>query len=119
MTCPRCEGSVLELEDVWFSYGAAKVLEGVSLEVPAGSFAALIGPNGAGKSTLLRLILGILKPQKGTVSLFGQPPGKHGTTHRLCAPGHPPSQGVSPFGGGCGPHGPLREPGPHPPTREG
>jgi zinc transport system ATP-binding protein len=78
LTCPRCEGSVLELRDVWFSYGSRSVLEDVTLEVPAGSFAALIGPNGAGKSTLLRLILGILKPQKGTVSLFGRPPGKHG-----------------------------------------
>jgi zinc transport system ATP-binding protein len=78
VTCPRCEGSVLELDDVWFSYGKRKVLEGVSLEVPAGSFAALIGPNGAGKSTVLRLLLGILKPEKGTVSLFDRPPGKHG-----------------------------------------
>jgi zinc transport system ATP-binding protein len=63
---------------VWFSYGSRSVLEGVTFEVPAGSFAALIGPNGAGKSTLLRLILGILKPKKGLVSLFGRPPGKHG-----------------------------------------
>ena len=78
MTCPRCEGSVLELEDVWYSYGRRPALEGVSLEVPAGSFAALIGPNGAGKSTLLRLLLGILSPQKGTVSLFGIPLLKHG-----------------------------------------
>ena len=78
MTCPRCEGSVLELRDVWFSYGRREVLQGVSLEVPAGSFAALIGPNGAGKSTLLRLLLGILKPQRGAVSLFDLPPGKHG-----------------------------------------
>ncbi len=78
MTCPRCEGAILELKDVWYSYGAQRVLEGVSLEVPAGSFAALIGPNGAGKSTLLRLVLGILKPQRGTVSVFGRPPGKHG-----------------------------------------
>lgn len=78
MTCPNCEGSVLELQDVWYSYGRQPVLEGVSLQVPAGSFAALIGPNGAGKSTLLRLILGILRPQSGTVSLFGRSPGKHG-----------------------------------------
>jgi zinc transport system ATP-binding protein len=78
LTCPRCEGSVLELRDVWYAYGPKTVLEAVSLEVPAGSFAALIGPNGAGKSTLLRLLLGILKPQRGTVSLFEKPPGKHG-----------------------------------------
>jgi len=80
MTCPRCEGDILQLEDVWFSYGSTPVLEGVSLQVPAGSFAALIGPNGAGKSTILRLILGILKPLKGTVSLFGSTPGKRGQT---------------------------------------
>ncbi len=78
MTCPRCEGSVLELQDVWFSYGNRAVLEGVTLKVPAGSFTALIGPNGAGKSTLLRLLLGIVKPHRGVVSLFGKPPGKHG-----------------------------------------
>jgi ABC-type Mn2+/Zn2+ transport system ATPase subunit len=78
VTCPRCEGSILELSDVWFAYGPRPVLEGVSLEVPAGSFAALIGPNGAGKSTVLRLLLGILKPHKGQVSLFDRPPGKHG-----------------------------------------
>lgn len=80
MTCPRCEGDTLQLEDVWFSYGSTPVLEGVSLQVSAGSFAALIGPNGAGKSTILRLILGILKPQKGTVSLFGSTPGRRGQT---------------------------------------
>lgn len=80
MTCPRCEGDILQLEDVWFSYGATPVLEGVSLQVPAGSFSALIGPNGAGKSTILRMILGILKPNKGKVSLFGSTPGKRGQT---------------------------------------
>ena len=91
MTCPRCEGSVLELEDVWFSFGHRRVLEGVSLEVPAGSFAALIGPNGAGKSTLLRLILGLLKPQRGRISLFGQPPGRHGQPIGYVPQGiHPP-----------------------------
>jgi ABC-type Mn2+/Zn2+ transport system ATPase subunit len=76
MTCPRCEGSVIEVEDVHFSFGPRRVLDGVTLEVPAGSFAALIGPNGAGKSTLLRLILGIMKPRSGRISVFGRTPGK-------------------------------------------
>jgi ABC-type Mn2+/Zn2+ transport system ATPase subunit len=76
MTCPRCEGSVIELDSVCFSYGSRRVLEGVSLEVAAGSFAALIGPNGAGKSTLLRLVLGTLRPASGKVSVFGHPPGR-------------------------------------------
>ena len=77
MTCPRCEGSVvIEVENVRFSFGARRVLDGVTLEVPAGSFAALIGPNGAGKSTLLRLILGILKPRSGRIYVFGRPAGR-------------------------------------------
>jgi ABC-type Mn2+/Zn2+ transport system ATPase subunit len=54
------------------------VLEGVSLQVPQGSFAALIGPNGAGKSTLLRLLLGIIRPRRGRIAILGRLPGRQG-----------------------------------------
>lgn len=65
----------VELKDVRFSYnGSDPVLDGVSLAVRPGEFLAVLGPNGGGKSTLLRVILGILKPQAGTVLLFGRPP---------------------------------------------
>jgi zinc transport system ATP-binding protein len=50
------------------------VLDGVSLSVARGEFAALTGPNGSGKSTLLRVLLGLLAPQRGTVRVFGEPP---------------------------------------------
>jgi zinc transport system ATP-binding protein len=66
--------SVLELSDVSFAYGAAPVLQGVSLTVEPGEFAALVGPNGSGKSTLLRIVLGVLRPQRGTVRLLGEDP---------------------------------------------
>jgi len=46
----------------------------VSLEVRAGEFAALAGPNGSGKSTLLRILLGLLTPPAGTVTVFGTSP---------------------------------------------
>ncbi|HVQ24967.1 MAG TPA: metal ABC transporter ATP-binding protein, partial [Planctomycetota bacterium] len=60
----------------WFSYDHdAPALEGASFAVAPGSFAALIGPNGAGKSTLLRLLLGLLRPARGTLEIFGAPPG--------------------------------------------
>lgn len=78
MSCPPSVEPAIGVEDLWFSYGRRRVLEGVSMEVPPGSFAALIGPNGAGKSTLLRLLLGVLKPEKGRISILGRPPGKQG-----------------------------------------
>ena len=65
---------VLAARDVSFAYGHEMVLEQVSLEVRAGEFAALAGPNGSGKSTLLRILLGLLPPQAGTVSVFGGTP---------------------------------------------
>jgi ABC-type Mn2+/Zn2+ transport system ATPase subunit len=78
MTCPAYEGPAIRVDDLWFSYGNRRVLESVSLEVPNASFVALIGPNGAGKSTLLRLLLGIVKPQRGRISILGHPPGQQG-----------------------------------------
>jgi NitT/TauT family transport system ATP-binding protein len=49
--------------------GELLALDGLSLEVPAGSFTAIIGPNGCGKSTLLRLVTGLLTPTAGSVTL--------------------------------------------------
>ncbi|HKJ92269.1 MAG TPA: metal ABC transporter ATP-binding protein, partial [Longimicrobiales bacterium] len=62
-------------DDVWFGYGHAEVLRGIDFVVPHGSFTALIGPNGAGKTTMLRLMLGLLKPKRGRVRMFGEEPG--------------------------------------------
>ncbi len=47
------------------------LLEDVTLSVPAGTLAALVGPDGAGKTTLMRIAAGILKPQEGSVEIFG------------------------------------------------
>jgi iron complex transport system ATP-binding protein len=53
--------------------GGRKVLDGVSLDVPAGSWTAIIGPNGAGKSTLLRAVLG-LRDGEGAITVQGEDP---------------------------------------------
>jgi branched-chain amino acid transport system ATP-binding protein len=63
---------MLRVEGIDFSYGALKVLRGVSLEVRPGEVACLLGANGAGKSTLMNVISGLLKPQRGAVSLEGK-----------------------------------------------
>jgi len=65
---------VLELRDVAFEYGNARVVDGVTLSVPRGALVCVIGPNGAGKTTLLRVAAGILPPRAGTVTVGGDDP---------------------------------------------
>lgn len=65
--------TILELDGVTFRYGETPVVEDVSLSLAAGEFLGLVGPNGSGKSTLLALALGLLRPDRGTVRLFGEP----------------------------------------------
>lgn len=55
-------------------YGQLWALNGCDLSIPAGAFAALVGANGAGKSTLLNLLVGLLKPDIGELSVFGLNP---------------------------------------------
>lgn len=52
--------------------GGEAALENIDLRVPNGSIFGLLGPNGAGKSTLLRVLLGLIRPTHGTVSIFGR-----------------------------------------------
>ncbi len=62
------------VQDVWFApRGGEWVLQGISLEVPAGACLALVGPSGAGKTTLLRLLAGFIQPQRGSVTVLGRP----------------------------------------------
>jgi osmoprotectant transport system ATP-binding protein len=63
---------VIVLDQVEKSFGGRTVLGPVSLEVPTGRRLAIVGPSGCGKSTLLRIILGLLRPDRGSVSLGGQ-----------------------------------------------
>lgn len=62
---------IVDIKNVWFAYNGLTVLEGVSLDIRQGDFIAMIGPNGGGKTTLLKLILGLLKPAKGSIRVLG------------------------------------------------
>ncbi len=62
----------LTLDKVSAAYGATPVLQDVDLVVEKGEIVSLIGPSGSGKSTLLRVLVGLLRPQAGTISLAGE-----------------------------------------------
>ncbi len=63
---------ILEIKGLSFHYDHEEVLSNIHFSVKKGSFTGIIGPNGSGKSTLLKLVLGLLKNQKGSISLFGE-----------------------------------------------
>lgn len=65
---------IVSIRDLWVCRAEHAVLESISLELFAGDFLGLIGPNGGGKSTLLKVMLGLIKPDRGEVTLFGLPP---------------------------------------------
>jgi len=69
---------VVELRDVAVSLDGHPVLWDISFAVSPGHLLGIIGPNGAGKTTLLRAILGLVRPERGTVRVLGKPPQQLG-----------------------------------------
>jgi zinc transport system ATP-binding protein len=67
------DGFLVEARGLSYAYGSAPVVDDVDLTVSRGEFVALVGPNGSGKSTLLRVLLGALRPSRGSVRLLGRP----------------------------------------------
>ena len=71
---PAEAAPALRLAQVHAGYRDRPVLKGLSLTIAAGEAYALLGPNGAGKSTAARVACGLLRPERGTVSVGGPPP---------------------------------------------
>ena len=63
----------IELENVCKSFGPVRAVDGLSVHVPQGAVYGFLGPNGAGKTTTLRMIMDIIRPDSGTIRLFGAP----------------------------------------------
>ncbi len=68
------EIEIVRLKDIRVHYYDIPVLEDITLSIFQHDFLGIIGPNGGGKSTLLKVILGLVKPDSGYVSVFGKPP---------------------------------------------
>ncbi len=66
--------SVVKLDDVSFSYNRISVVKNISLSIREEEFLGIVGPNAGGKSTLLKLILGLLQPDKGNITVMGMSP---------------------------------------------
>jgi branched-chain amino acid transport system ATP-binding protein len=64
--------NILEVNDIHTFIGQFHILEGVSVDVPAGSITVLLGRNGAGKTTTLKSILGLTPPNKGSITFAGE-----------------------------------------------
>src|SRR6266550_6603986 len=78
-TLPRVVGdpgpvAAIELHEVHRAFGPVRAVDGIDLHLELGEIAALLGPNGAGKTTTIDLILGLGRPDQGTVSVLGLSP---------------------------------------------
>jgi len=65
---------LVKLENVWVHHDNIPVLEAINLSIESNDFLGIIGPNGGGKTTLLKVILGLIKPSRGTVTVLGTSP---------------------------------------------
>lgn len=74
---------LISVEGLWFKYEADYVLKDAALEIFRGDYLGVIGPNGSSKSTLIKLILGMLQPNSGSISLFGQSQQRFKDWHRI------------------------------------
>ena len=77
MTSIATTVAALEVRDLTKRYGGVPAVDGVSLSVERGVI-GLLGPNGAGKTTLLRMLASVLRPDSGSIRLFGLDPANQG-----------------------------------------
>ena len=77
--------AALELRDLRKSFGAVRAVDGISLFIEPGEIVAFLGPNGAGKTTTIDLMLGLARPDSGSVAVFGGTPAEAIARGRISA----------------------------------
>jgi ABC-2 type transport system ATP-binding protein len=73
----------IEVRDLTRTYGTATAVDALSLGIRAGEVYGFLGPNGAGKTTTLRMLLGLIAPTRGTISILGHEPGTPAALARI------------------------------------
>lgn len=66
--------TAIDIKDLYFRYDKDYILKNINLKIYDKDFIAIIGPNGGGKTTFIKLILGLLKPSKGEIKIYGKDP---------------------------------------------
>jgi zinc transport system ATP-binding protein len=75
--------NILSVEGLNFRYNSLEVLSDITFRMETGDYIGLVGPNGSGKTTLVKIILGLIKPRKGEISLFRVSSWKFKEWHRI------------------------------------
>ncbi len=75
--------SAVEISHVVKKYAGHAAVNDLSLTVPRGSVYGLLGPNGAGKTTTIRMLLDIIEPDEGSITVFGKPHDARGSTDKI------------------------------------
>lgn len=75
--------NIVSIENMTFCYNGIEILRDISFAVPQNDYIGIVGPNGSGKSTLIKNILGIVQPQGGNISLFGEPLASFRGWHKI------------------------------------
>src|SRR5215472_9151441 len=76
-------GSTLEVVDISKTFAAVRAVSDLSFSARPGAVFGLLGPNGAGKTTTIRMILNVIVPDQGTISVLGRPNGDTAVTDRI------------------------------------
>ena len=63
---------VLEVKDIRKSLGRREIIKGISFSVKEGEIFGFLGPNGAGKTTTIRMMVGLIKPDQGSIKICGE-----------------------------------------------